>query len=290
MNAVLQSVLLVLAVLLVAPLLGVFLIGLDRKVSARLQNRQGPPLLQPVYDVFKLFGKKESKVSRVQQVVVWLYLACQVLSLILLALGQDLIVILFVLALASVAFIIGGFSVKSPYSQLGSQREVMQLLFYEPLLIFQAVGFFLVSGTFLVSDIYELERPALWAMPAFFVTMVLVMLVKLRKSPFDTSASAHHAHQEVVRGPLTELSGPSLAVYELAHWYEIIVLLWFVGLLFATSWPVAILLALAALFAAIMVDNLTARMTWSWMLKFGWGVGVTLAVVNLAFIYYTRGS
>ena len=44
--------------LILAPFAGGLLSGVDRRITARLQSRQGPPLLQPFYDVLKLFGKQ----------------------------------------------------------------------------------------------------------------------------------------------------------------------------------------------------------------------------------------
>ena len=46
------------AFLALSPLIGGLLMGVDRKVTARMQNRVGPPIIQPFYDVVKLWGKK----------------------------------------------------------------------------------------------------------------------------------------------------------------------------------------------------------------------------------------
>ena len=52
--------------LLLAPLAGALLDGLDRRLSARMQGRQGPPFLQPFYDIAKLFSKQMLAVNSVQ--------------------------------------------------------------------------------------------------------------------------------------------------------------------------------------------------------------------------------
>jgi len=272
----------------IAPLIGGLLTGLDRMLSARMQGRKGPPLLQPFYDVLKLFAKQGSTCTKFQSIAVWVLFVSAVLSLCLLATQQDLVAILYVLGLGSVAFIMSAFSIRSPYGQLGAQREVMQLLVFEPLLLFFVIGLYLQTGSFMVSEILNYNEPLLLRMPMFFITMVMVILIKMRKSPFDISATAHHPHQEVVQGPLTEMSGPTLALVELAHWYEFVLLLGLVGLLWVSSPVIAVVLALAALFCSIVVDNLTARMTWMWMLEIGWTFGLGMAVVNLVAIYITR--
>jgi ech hydrogenase subunit B len=52
-----NQVLIAIIAVIVAPFIGGLLAGIDRKVTARLQGRYGPPLLQPFYDFFKLLGK-----------------------------------------------------------------------------------------------------------------------------------------------------------------------------------------------------------------------------------------
>jgi ech hydrogenase subunit B len=121
-------------------------------------------------------------------------------------------------------------------------------------------------------------------MPLFLITQTLVLAIKLHKSPFDISAS-HHAHQELIRGIYTEFSGPMMALIEVAHFYEIVLLLGFIWLLWHTQWWVGTGLALASLAATVLVDNVTARLTWRWLVGFTWAWGAGLAVLNLAALY-----
>ncbi len=275
-------------VIVIAPVIGGLLFGLDRKLTARLQKRMGPPILQPFYDLFKLFGKGRIASNQFQLISVSVYIACTILSLILLATGQDLLVLLFVLALGHIMLILGGFSVRSPYSQIGSQREILQLMAYEPLLVFMVIGTYLKTGSFLVSNLMTGSyKPLLISLPAFLLTQIIVMAIKLHKSPFDISAS-HHAHQELVRGIYTEFSGAQLALIEMAHWYELILLMGFIALLWQTNLVIGGLIAFACFLAVILLDNISARLTWKWMIRFAWSFGVGISVANLAAIYILR--
>ncbi|MCL6474864.1 MAG: NADH-quinone oxidoreductase subunit H [Firmicutes bacterium] len=261
--------------------------GIDRKLSARMQGRVGPPVVQPFYDLIKLFSKDALVSTKMQLVSVYLYLTSVVLSVVMLVLGQDLLVLLFVLALGSVSLILGAFSVRSPYSQLGAYRELLLLLSYEPLLALFVVGVYLATGSFMVRDIFKMEQPLLLTLPLFAVTQILVLAMKMNKSPFDISSS-HHAHQEIVRGILTEFSGPYLGVIELTHWYELVLLLGMTALLWANNLWVGAALALGSYFVVIVIDSITARMTWRWTLRVGWGIGIPLAVINLMMVYLGR--
>lgn len=280
--------LVVLAIVL-APIVGGLLSGIDRIITARLQGRYGPPLLQPFYDVFKLLGKEKFISNKVQIVWVITYLFFAMLSFVLFVLGEDLIAIIFVLTVGGGAMVMGALSIRSPYSQIGSQREIMQMLAYDPLLLIAVVGMYMVTGSFKVSEIVNWQiannTPVLYLLPLVFIILVEVLTIKMRKSPFDISAS-HHAHQEIVRGVHTEFSGPYLAIIEIAHWYELMLALGFVAIFFASNWYIAAALVAAMFVLEILLDNLTARLTWRWMLKSAWGVGILLAAINLIALYF----
>lgn len=272
------------AVALIAPLAGGLLTGLDRKLTARLQGRVGPPILQPFYDVIKLMGKTPEIANHLQLFFVYGYLVFALTSLLLVVAGQDLLMTSFVLAFASVCLILGGMSVRSPYVQIGGQREIFQVLSYEPLLVLAVIGVYLKTGTFMLRSTATLHQPLVYALPIIFIGILAVGGIKLRKSPFDTSTSAH-AHQELVRGLLTEYSGPYLAVIEVTHWIELVMILSLFASFWATSVVGALLLAAVGFVFEIILDNVTARMTWRWMLSTTWTWGLGLAVVNLLFVY-----
>ena len=58
------------------PLIGGLIVGADRKLTARMQGRFGPPLLQPFYDVVKLCLKQRVSVNEFQVLSVFIYFAC----------------------------------------------------------------------------------------------------------------------------------------------------------------------------------------------------------------------
>lgn len=271
-------------VLVLAPIAGGLIAGLDRRITARLQSRYGPPLLQPFYDVFKLFGKAPMVVNTWQALCAYVYLTGAALSVVLLFVGADLLLIFFVLTVGGVFLVMGALASSSPYSQIGGQRELLQMLAYEPLLILVFAAIAMVTGSFKVSAVFGQAKPLLYDIPLMFIVLGYALTIKLRKSPFDISA-CHHAHQELVRGVYTEYSGPYLALLEIAHWYEVILILGICALFWATSVTGMLLLVIITYFAELIVDNVTARLTWRWMLKSAVGMGVVLTVINMLWLY-----
>ena len=127
-------------------------------------------------------------------------------------------------------------------------------------------------------------KPLLFSLPLVFLAFLYVLTIKLRKSPFDFSTS-HHGHQELIKGLTTEFSGPQLAIIELTHWIDLILLLGLITLFFAKPIWVGILIALASYFLEIVIDNISARVTWKWMLKAAWLIGIGASMTNIIWLY-----
>lgn len=269
-----------LCLLIILTGLGGFLVGLDRRITARLQGRMGPPLLQPFYDLAKLWGKESLYTNRRQVFYLYGYVLWMAVSLWLLLEGHDFLVFVFALAFSEVCLVLAGFSTRSPYSHVGSTRELLQILAAEPVLMFMAYALYLKNGTFLTVQELTASSPLLPSYPLLFLAVLLVLTIKMRKSPFDISSAAH-AHQELVRGITTEFSGRYLALVEVTHWLEIVIFLFLVFMFWANPWYVGLGIALAAYLLEIVIDNVYARMNWSWMVKTSWAWGFTLSMLNI---------
>lgn len=280
-----NEILLVLAALILAPLAGGLVGGVDRKLTALVQGRVGPPIIQPFYDAAKLWAKDTPVANPWLTFCSWVYLGGAVTSVVLFFLGSDLLLVFFVQAVGAVFLVIGALSVPSPYSQVGGQRELLQMLAYEPLLILVIVGIYVTTGSFRIEAVFQYDQPLLLELPLLFIVLGYALTIKLRKSPFDISGS-HHAHQELVKGVYTEYAGRNLALVEIAHWFEVVLILGFVVLFWATSVWGALILLVATYVLEIIIDNVSARLTWRWMLGSVWIAGLCLSAVNLAWLYF----
>ena len=270
---------------LVAPVIGGLVAGIDRKITAHMQGRVGPSILQPFYDVGKLFEKEQTVVNETQIFYAICYIIFMIFTGALFFAGGDLLLVIFALTLAQIFLVMGAFAANSPYSYVGAERELLQIMAYEPMVILAAVGMFVATKSFNVSDIASTTIPVVLLIPGIFLGFLYVLTIKLRKSPFDISTS-HHAHQEIVKGVTTEFSGPSLGLIEITHWYETVFLLGFVYLFFGFNPLIGVAAVIIVYLLEILIDNTNARVKWQLVVKSSWLIAAVVCVVNLAALYY----
>lgn len=259
-----------------APILGGFIYGGERILRARMQQRQGPPILQPFYDMFKLLDKRTLIVHAPHALLAVAHFAVLWFSIAAIFLGWNLLYIIFLHLFAQLLLILAGYSVRSVYSHIGSNRELLMVVAYEPILILVAVGLYLMSGSFEISQILT-SGEYLTQLPLLFIALLIIIPIKVKKSPFDIG----EAHQEIVGGVEIEYSGVFYEFLYMSRFLEYIFIYSFVYLFGGEShWLGAVLVA-GAFLLVNLVDNATARIRPAHMIKIIYGIAMSLAVFNL---------
>lgn len=274
--------------ILLAPLLGGLLMGLDRIVSARMQRRKGPPLFQPFYDVAKLFQKETIVVNRLQNPALNCHLFFMMATGFLFFEGSDILLIIFLLTLSAVFLVLAAYASASPFSHIGAERELILMTAYEPMVLLTLIGFYKVVHSFSFYTIAGSGIPLILYLPGIFLGFLFILTMKFRKSPFDISVS-EHAHQELVSGLTADFSGRSIAKITIARWYEDVFLLGIVFLFFSFNIPLAIIAVLLTYLLEVLIDNTYARYKWEYALRSAWLVALLLGGGNLIFLYAFMG-
>jgi ech hydrogenase subunit B len=272
-----------LLLLVLSPFAIGLLMGLDRKLTARMQNRVGPPIVQPFYDLIKLFGKERRVMNNSQAVFGIAAMLLQVSAFVLLVTGGDLLIVFFVSGAGSFSLVMGAFSARSPFSYFGAQRELLQILAYEPVLFLTIFAIGYQEGSFLSNGI---EQDLIFALPLALLALLPVVLIRMEKSPYDIAV----AHTEIISGPYVEYSGRYLAYTEIAHWFELGIVFGIITLFFQdpniyVSILGKALVVLAFFLAALIIDNSTARLTRTSMVRFTLAFGMTLTIANILIVF-----
>jgi len=221
--------------------------GIDRKLSAHMQGRIGPPIRQPFRDIVKLFTKEnivpENAIPWVFNLAPLVGLAASISILLYLPIGGfdpiaaskgDLILILYLLIIPSLALVIGGFASGSPYATVGAQREMATMIAYEfPLAIIIITMAWLIGTNPQVNavpfSITTLTQYPVWNLVGIpgmigliilLFVLVLVTPAELSKIPFD----APEAETEIAGGLLTEYSGRNLGMFYLTDAVKTVVM------------------------------------------------------------------
>jgi NADH-quinone oxidoreductase subunit H len=280
---------------------------IDRKVTARVQWRKGPPLLQPLYDIVKLMGKETiiprgtSKLTFLLSPLFGLAGVTVVSTLLLRTIGSpnitflgDLIVILYLLTIPSLAVIMGGFASGNPLASLGASREMKLILAYE--LPFILVAFIPVinAKTIRIGEIlsYQLNNgitlSSLSGIIGFLVA-ILCMQAKLALVPFD----APEAETEIMGGTYIEYSGVPLAIFKLTRAMMLFVLPMFLVTLFMggiifSGWHIlwGILKYVLLLVIIVLIRNTAPRVRIDQAMKFFWGPMTALAALGIVFALF----
>ena len=267
-----------------SPFIGGLIYGFERIVRARMQNRQGPPIFQPFYDFLKLMDKRSIMIHSFHAFMGTMYLIGTWFSLYVLLSGGDILIAIFFHVLSLAFLVIGGFSVRSPYSVIGSMRELIHMLAYEPVFVLAAVGLYLVTGTFQVSELLKTDTAPILTLPLVFISFLLSLPAVLKKSPFDIA----EAHQEIIGGPEIEYSGKFYEAVYTAKWIEYVYVFFFVFLFAGSNYFLGAVLVVLSFFIINLIDNATARVNFRQMVFFHWYILIPLVVINLMLLALWR--
>lgn len=281
---------------------GLFSTWIDRKVTARVQWRKGPPWYQPFADVLKLLGK-ETIVPEGGSIITFLFaplfgLAAATLVSYMLWLFNldpkgsfvgDLIVVLYLLTVPSLALIMGGSASRNPLSALGASREMKLILAYELPFILSAFTVVAKAGSIIMGNLIGYQ--ALHGMMVLnfsgaiaFLVSLLVTQAKLGYIPFDIP----EAEQEIMGGPLLEYSGAPLGVFKITKAMLFFILPVFLITLYLggidpTSWTGIlwfILKYVIILTLIILIKNTNPRIRIDQAVRFFWGPVTILAAIG----------
>jgi NADH-quinone oxidoreductase subunit H len=289
--------------------LGFLASWIDRKVTARVQWRQGPPVFQPLADILKLMGKEITVPDTANKLI---FLSAPILGLSAATLVAtmlwmvnlnsygsfigDLIVIVYLFTMPSLALIIAGSSSGNPLSAIGSSREMKLIMAYELPFIIAVFTVVLKTGNLLIGGIINyqtVQGPIFYSISGAiaFIVCIFVIQAKLGFVPFD----AAEAEQELMGGPLLEYSGAPLAAFKITKAILLFTLPFFLITLFfggiVTTSVAGVMLFIfryvIILTVLILIKNTNPRLRIDHALKFFWGPVTVMAV--LAFVLAAFG-
>jgi len=278
--------------LISAVLLAWFYLWLGRKVTARLQGRQGPPFFQPFFDFVKLLGKKMIRPTGINM---GLFLGLPLVSLIsvLAALALipapgstsisfpgDLIFLLYLLEMPALVDILVGYVSRSVYAQVGAVREALLSLGHNLPFIVAFIALAIQAKSSNLQTIVGMHFSLVQIFAA--IALIIAIPARVKANPF----SIPNAETEIVAGTHIEYNGPALAILELVHGLEIVALSGLLASLFSgmvTGVLPSLIVYLVVSILVVMFTSLlaasTARVKVQYALGFYWRWGALAAAL-----------
>ena len=211
---------------ILALIVGVFFLGLARKIMARIHWRYGPPLIQPVIDMIKLFCQKSVSHGRMFDLGIILSLAGSIVVVLFLPFGRicpmsgsgGLLVILYIMLFAPLGLALSGGQAANPNVSIGISRKLILSFGYEVPLLLVLLSIMTHYKTISIVEVIKIQQSTSWSIisfPLFLsgLSYFLILPAILGIRPFDVSS----APQEISSGPMVEYGGKYLALTTIEH-------------------------------------------------------------------------
>lgn len=288
-------------------IVGLLFSWIDRKVTARVQWRVGPPWYQPFVDIVKLLGKETILPSTASK---YTFLSAPIMGLVSITLVStlvwvmnvnrnvgfigDTIVIIYLLSIPSVSVIIGGFASGNPIASIGASREMKLILSYElPFILAVLVPIIQSGGAIKIGELLNYQASSGITVGSIsgaiaLIVAIVSMQAKLALVPFDMP----EAETEIIGGTIIEYSGTPLAVYKLTRAMMLFTLPSFLVVLFmggvALTFPSiiwGILKIVALLVIIVLIKNTNPRLRIDQAVKLFWGPMTALAILAVVLAF-----
>lgn len=278
---------------LAALIIGVFFLGLSKKITARIHWRYGPPITQPVIDIIRMFSQRSVSHGTLFDLGIVLSVAGSIIVLLLLPFGTihplsgsgGLLVILYMMLLAPLGIALSAGEGANPNISIGISRKFLLMMGYEvPLLLIllAAMTHYQTISIVRIVDSQRSDGMALLSMPLAIsgVAYVLIMPAVLGVRPFEIV----QAPQEISSGPMVEYGGLYLAMATIQHALSLVIgISLFVNLfLGGASDPVTFFLKMLVVFVlGLFVNAALPRMRIEQAVKYLWSWPTLLALIGL---------
>ncbi|MBN1433393.1 NADH-quinone oxidoreductase subunit H [Candidatus Fermentibacterales bacterium] len=211
---------------LIALVAGVLLLGLSRKIMARIHWRYGPPLLQPVIDIIRLFSQRSASHGILFDLGIVVSLAGSLIITLFLPFGNiaplsgsgGMLVILYMMLIGPLGIALSGGESGNPNASIGISRNLMLAIGYEVPLLMVLLAVMTRYGTISIVEIVRVQQASTWSIASWPLVVsglayLLVMPAMLGFRPFEVV----QAPQEISSGPMVEYGGSYLALVSIQH-------------------------------------------------------------------------
>ncbi|RLB75498.1 MAG: hypothetical protein DRH24_19510 [Deltaproteobacteria bacterium] len=278
---------------ILALIVGVFFLGLARKIMARIHRRYGPPLIQPVIDIIRLLYQKSVSHGRMFDLGIIFSLTSSIVVVLFLPFGRmcplsetgGLLVILYIMLIAPLGMALSGGQGANPNISIGISRKFILSLGYEVPLLLVLLAVMTRYKTISIMEVVSAQQSTSWSIASFplflsGLSYLLILPAILGLRPFDISS----APQEISSGPMVEYGGKYLALVTIEHSFVLFIsIALFVNLFLAgAANPLIFFVKMLVVFAlGLCINAVFPRFRIEQAIKYLWKWPTLLAFVGL---------
>jgi NADH-quinone oxidoreductase subunit H len=282
---------------LIAFVVGIFFLGLSRKIMARIHWRYGPPITQPVIDIVKLFHQTSMSHGNIFNLGIILALAGSIVVVLFIPIGNlsplsgsgGMLVILYIMLFGPLGMALSGGEAANPNASIGISRKLILALGYELPLILILLAVMSYYRTISIVEIVRVQQEARWSLLSFPLAVpgfayLLILPAILGERPFELVK----APQEISSGPLAEYGGKYLALATVQHAFSLFVgIALFVNLfLGGSSNPGFFVIKMLVVFIVeILINAVFPRFRIEQAIKYLWRWPTLVALAGLILVY-----
>jgi NADH-quinone oxidoreductase subunit H len=280
----------------VALIVGILFVGLYRKIVARIQWRYGPPLLQPVIDIVRLFSQKATTHGMLFELGLVFSLGGALVLILFIPFGPwcplsgsgGLLVILYLMLLLPLGIALSGGEGANPNISIGISRNLILALGYELPLLLILLTVMIRYESISIVEVVRSQQTTSWALFSWplvlsGVAYLLILPAVLGVRPFDMTS----APQEISSGIMAEYGGKYLAFLHMQQALNFFIgIALFVNLFLGGSAdPVVFLVKMLVVFVlAVFVHAVFPRFRIEQAVKYLWKWPMLLAFVGLIIV------
>lgn len=209
-----------------ALIIGIFFLGLSRKIIARIHWRYGPPITQPVIDIIRLFSQKSVSHGHLFDLGIILSLAGAIVVVLFIPFGHihpmsssgGMLVIIYMMLFSPLGIALSSAEAANPNISIGISRKLLLSLAYEIPFLLVLLAVMTHYKTISLVDIVRIQQDTGWALISLPLVLsgiayILILPAILGVRPFELV----QAQQEISSGPMAEYGGPFLALATMQH-------------------------------------------------------------------------
>jgi len=281
--------------------IGIFFLGLSRKIMARIHWRYGPPLLQPIIDIIRLFSQKGISHGNLFNLGIILSVAGSIVVVLFMPFGQlcplgssgGMLVILYIMLLGPLGIALSGGEAANPNISIGISRKLILALGYEVPLLLILLAVMTHYKTISILKIVEVQQHAGWSLfslPLFSsgIAYFFILPAILGIRPFEII----QAPQEISSGPMVEYGGKFLALATIQHAFNLFIgIALFVNLFLGGSGnPVTFFLKMLIIFIiGLFINAAFPRLRIEQAVKYLWRWPTLFAFAGLVMVLIIKG-